>query len=154
MKQKSKGILAWPEGDRPRERLLSLGPQALAEPELVAILLRVGYQGTNAVELGRQVIKTFGSLRAMMEAPLQALQEIKGLKGAKAAQLAAALEIARRDQLPDNRAKITLRKPDAAVDYLGTRLRGLTASEYIPKPPYLGEPFRTSMAEAVGLLCG
>ena len=130
MKRKSKGILTWPAGDRPRERLLSLGPQALTEPELVAILLRVGCQGTNAVELGRQVIETFGSLRAMMEAPLLALQEIKGLKGAKAAQLAAALEIARRAQLPDSRAKITLRKPGAVVDYLGTRLRGLTEEHF------------------------
>ena len=130
MKRNSKGILTWPEGDRPRERLLKLGPQALTEPELVAILLRVGYQGTNAVELGRQVIQTFGSLRAMMEAPLSALQEIKGLKGAKAAQLAAALEIARRAQLPDSREKITLRKPEAVADYLGTRLRGLAQEHF------------------------
>ena len=51
MTQKSKGIVTWPEGDKPRERLLRLGPQNMTEPELVAILLRVGYQGTNAVEL-------------------------------------------------------------------------------------------------------
>lgn len=62
MTQESRGIVTWPEGDRPRERLLRLGPQALTEPELVAIILRVGYRGTNAVELGRQVIKRFGSL--------------------------------------------------------------------------------------------
>ena len=125
MTQESKGIVTWPEGDRPRERLLRLGPQALTEPELVAIILRVGYQGTNAVELGRQVIKRFGSLRGMMEAPVTALQEIKGLKGAKAAQLAAALEIARRAQLPDGRERVTLRKTAKAVDYLTTRLHGL-----------------------------
>lgn len=130
MKRNSKGILTWPESDRPRERLLKLGPQALTEPELLAILLRVGYQGTNAVELGRQVIQTFGSLRAMLEAPLSALQEIKGLKGAKAAQLAAALEIARRAQLPDSREKITLRKPEDVADYLGTRLRGLAQEHF------------------------
>lgn len=124
-KKQSKGISTWPKSDRPRERLLRQGAQALTDPELVAILLRVGYQGTNAVELSRQVIKKFGSLRAMMEAPLSALQEIKGLKGAKAAQLAAAREIARRAQLPDSREKIRLRKSDAVVDYLKTRLHGL-----------------------------
>ena len=129
-KEKSRGIASWPKSDRPRERLLQLGPQALTEAELVAILLRVGYQGTSAVELGRQVIKRFGSLRAMMEAPLSALQEIKGLKGAKAAQLSAALEIARRAQLPDSREKITLRKPDAVVEYLTTRLRGLSDEHF------------------------
>lgn len=123
--RRSRGIASWPENDRPRERLLRLGPQVLAEAELVAILLRVGYQGTSAVELGRQIIKRFGSLRAMMEAPLSALQQIKGLGGAKAAQLAAALELARRAQLPDSREKITLRKSDAVVDYLTTRLHGL-----------------------------
>ena len=130
MKTDSKGIVTWPEDDRPRERLLRQGPQALTEPELVAILLRVGYQATNAVELGRQVIKKFGSLRAMLEAPLSALQEIKGLKGAKAAQLSAALEIARRAQLPDNREKITLSKPAAVSDYLRTRLHGLAEEHF------------------------
>ena len=130
MRRNSKGILTWPEGDRPRERLLKLGPQALTEPELVAILLRVGCKGTNAVELGRQVIQTFGSLRAMMEAPLSALQEIKGLKGAKAAQLTAALEIARRAQLPDSREKIILRKPEAVANYLATRLRSLSEEHF------------------------
>lgn len=124
-KKQSKGISTWPQNDRPRERLLRLGPQALTEAELVAILLRVGYQGTNAVELGRQIIRRFGSLRAMMEAPLSALQEVKGLGSAKAAQLSAALEIARRAALPDTREKITLCKPEAVVDYLTTRLHGL-----------------------------
>lgn len=124
-RRRSHGIASWSAADRPRERLLQLGPQALTEAELVAILLRVGYQGTNAVELGRQIIKHFGTLRAMTEAPLSALQEIKGLGGAKAAQLAAALEIARRAALPDTREKIVLRKPQAVVDYLTSRLRGL-----------------------------
>ncbi|MGD9973623.1 MAG: DNA repair protein RadC [Desulfatirhabdiaceae bacterium] len=124
-KKQSKGIASWPKSDRPRERLLQQGPQSLTEAELVAILLRVGYQGTNAVELGRQVIKRFGSLRAMMESPLSALQEIKGLKGAKAAQLSAALEIARRAQLPDSREKVRLCKSDSVVDYLTARLHGL-----------------------------
>lgn len=124
-KKQSNGISSWPESDRPRERLLRLGPQALTEAELVAVLLRVGYQGTNAVELGRKTIAGFGSLRAMVEAPVSALQEIKGLGGAKAAQLAASMEIARRAQLPDSREKTTLRKPEAVVEYLRTRLRGL-----------------------------
>ena len=87
--------MSWPQDERPRERLLSRGPQALTDAELVAILVRVGFQGTNAVELGRQLLKRFGSLRAMAEAPLAALLDVKGLKGAKAAQLAAAMEIAR-----------------------------------------------------------
>ena len=72
----------------------------MTDAELVAILVRVGFQGTNAVELGRQLLKRFGSLRAMAEAPLAALLDVKGLKGAKAAQLAAAMEIARGFRCP------------------------------------------------------
>ncbi len=67
-KRKSAGISSWPRDERPRERLLSKGAQALTDAELVAILIRVGVKGTNAVELGRQVLKQFGSLRAMVEA--------------------------------------------------------------------------------------
>lgn len=129
-KKRSKGIASWPEADRPRERLLRLGAQALTEAELVAILIRVGCEGTNAVELGRQIIKRFGSLRAMMEAPLSALQEIRGLGGAKAAQLAAALEIGRRATLPDSREKIVLRKPEAVIDYLKARLHSLSEEHF------------------------
>ncbi|HHT9146829.1 MAG: hypothetical protein Q7J76_02760 [Candidatus Brocadiaceae bacterium] len=102
-KRQSQGIVSWPEDERPRERLLSRGPQALTDTELIAILVRVGFQGTNAVELGRQLLKQFGTLRAMAEAPLSALLDVKGLKGAKVAQLAAAMEIARRVSLPDRR---------------------------------------------------
>lgn len=47
---KSRGIVSWPEEERPRERLLSRGPQGMTDAELLAIVLRVGYQGTNAVE--------------------------------------------------------------------------------------------------------
>src|SRR5436853_3991321 len=90
------GIASWPEEERPRERLLSRGPEALTDAELVAILIRVGFKGTSAVELGRQLLKRFGSLRAMIEAPVLALLQVKGLKGARAAQLVAAMEIARR----------------------------------------------------------
>ena len=81
--KKPHGIAAWPEEERPRERLLSRGPHALTDAELVAILIRVGFQGTNAVELGRQLLQRFGSLRAMAEASVTALLDVKGLKGAR-----------------------------------------------------------------------
>jgi len=124
-KRKSKGIVSWPEDERPRERLLSRGPHSLTDTELIAILVRVGFQGTNAVELGRQLLKQFGSLRAMAEAPLSAMLDIKGLKGAKVAQLAAAMEIARRVSLPDKREQIFVKGTTQASEYLRERLRGL-----------------------------
>ena len=129
-KVRSKGIVSWPEDERPRERLLRLGAQSLTDAELLAILLRVGMRGTSAVELARQILKKFGSLRALSEAPLFSILEVKGLKGAKAAQLAATMEVARRVSLPDARKRITLKDTRAAADYLRSRLQGLSEEHF------------------------
>jgi|GEM_PF-6917901 len=59
---------------------MSLGPHALTDPELIAILIRVGFKGTNAVELARQLLQHFGSLRSLVEAPTLALLEMKGTR--------------------------------------------------------------------------
>jgi DNA repair protein RadC len=129
-KNRSKGIVAWPESERPRERLLRQGAQSLTDAELVAILLRVGVKGTSAVELARQIFNKFGSLRAIAGVPLSALQEVKGLKGAKAAQLAAAMEIARRISLPDARDRVSLKNTHAAAEYLQSRLQRLPEEHF------------------------
>jgi len=128
--RRSKGIVSWPVGDRPRERLLLHGPQVLADAELVAILIRVGFKGTSAVELARHVLERFGSLRAMVEAPVLALLDIKGLKGAKAAQLLAAMEIARRAAVPTKPAQLQIKSTRAAAEYLQDRLRGLPEEQF------------------------
>jgi len=130
IKASSRGIVSWPEEERPRERLLSRGSEALTDSELIAILLRIGYKGTSAVELGRQLLKQFGSLRAMVEAPAVALLKIKGLKGAKAAQLLAAMEIARRASVPAKRGQLCLRSTAKAEEYLSARLRGLAEEHF------------------------
>src|SRR5262249_4387052 len=98
-----------------RVRLLSRGAQALTDAELVAILVRVGFKGTSAVEPGRQLLRRFGSLRAMVEAPVIALLEVKGLKGAKAAQLLAAMEIARRVAVPAQRSALVIKSTTGAA---------------------------------------
>ena len=126
----SLGIVSWPEGERPRERLLPKGAQSLTDAELIAILLRIGVKGTNAVELARQILKKFGSIRALTEAPLSALLTIKGLKNAKAAQLVAAMELARRVSLPDSRKSIILKKTQEAADYLRSRPQGLAEEHF------------------------
>lgn len=125
--------MAWPESERPRERLLRLGAQALTDAELLAILLRIGYKGTNAVELGRQLVKKFGSLRAVAEAPLIALRGFKGLQGkdgAKVAQLVAALEIARRISVPDSRKKVRISSTKEAAIRLQSELYGLAEEHF------------------------
>ncbi len=95
-KKKSTSISSWPEDEQPQKQLLKRGAEALTDAELIAILLRAGVKGAGAVDLSRQLLEEFGSLRAMAEAPILALLESKGLKGAKAAQLTAAMEISRR----------------------------------------------------------
>jgi DNA repair protein RadC len=102
----------------------------LTDAELVAILLRVGVKGTSAVELARQIFKKFGSLRAVAGVPLSALQEVKGLKGAKAAQLAAAMEVARRISLPETRERISLNNTAKAAEYLRPRLQQLSEEHF------------------------
>ena len=123
--KKSKGISSWPEDERPRERLLKRGAEALTDAELVAILLRTGVKGTSAVGMARQLLEKFGSLGAMVKAPTLALLEVKGLKGAKAAQLTAAMEIARRSVFVSGEDKRKFLSTKQAGDYLCERLRAL-----------------------------
>ncbi|MBI3741135.1 MAG: DNA repair protein RadC [Chloroflexi bacterium] len=124
-KQKLSGIALWSPDERPRERLLSRGSHALTDAELLAILLRIGVQGKSAVELGHELIKHFGSVQAMMSAPLTAWEDIKGIGSAKRAQLLAALELGRRASLPNSREKTILKSTRDAAAYFAARLREL-----------------------------
>jgi len=123
--KKSSGIAKWPKDERPRERLLLRGPQAMTDAELLAILLRIGVQGKSAVELGRDLLKRFGSVQGMMGAPLSAWNGIKGLGNAKLAQLQAALELGRRSALPTDQNKTIIKSTAQAATYFTARLRAL-----------------------------
>src|SRR2546425_8764738 len=85
-----------PEQERPREKLAAHGAAALSDSELIAILLRTGIPGANAVDIGRQLILHFGSLAALSRATLPELAKIKGIGRTKAVQLAAAFGLASR----------------------------------------------------------
>ena len=90
-------ITDWPEDQRPRERLLALGPAALADAELLAIFLRVGVKGMSAVDLARALLAHFdNSLARLAAATPEELITVNGIGPAKAAQLVATLELARR----------------------------------------------------------
>ncbi len=82
--------------ERPRERLARLGPQALSTAELIAILLRVGVPGENAVQVGQRLLKTFGGIAGLHRAAFEELVAQHGLGTAKTAQLKAAIELGRR----------------------------------------------------------
>lgn len=128
--QLASGISGWPEDERPRERLLTRGPHALSDAELIAILLRVGMQGKSAVEMGRELLIRFGSVPGMMAAPISAWEGIKGLGDAKLAQLQAALELGRRASLPGSREKTVIKSTRQAAEYFTSRLRGLAEEHF------------------------
>ena len=111
-------ITDWPADERPRERLLAQGPARLSDAELVAVFLRSGVAGKNAVELARELIGRFGGLAGLLAAGYGALRETKGLGKAKAAQLVAVLEMARRCLGEELRAGAALNSPAAVRDYL------------------------------------
>lgn len=85
-----------PVGDRPRERLLERGPEALADRELLALLLGSGARGLDAVGLAGQLIASQGGLRRLAQAPPHELVGLLGVGPAKAARVAAAFQLARR----------------------------------------------------------
>ncbi len=117
-------ITDWPLQERPRERLLALGPASLADAELLAILLRTGVKGKSAVDLARQLLGRFGSISALLEAGSTGMAETPGLGEAKLAQLKAALELARRALREEISSRDALASPRAVRDYLRLALAG------------------------------
>ncbi|MBL8276011.1 MAG: DNA repair protein RadC [Pelomonas sp.] len=85
-----------PPDARPREKLLARGPQALADAELLALLLRTGVQGTSVLQLAQGLLDRFGGWAGLLAADVRDLAQVKGLGPAKRAEIAAVLEITRR----------------------------------------------------------
>lgn len=109
-------IMDLQESDRPRERLASLGPQALTNAELIAILLRVGVPGESAVHVGQRLLNRFGGLTGLHRAAIKELMDQHGLGEAKAAQLKAAIELGRRLTLEAPEERPSINSPaDAAA---------------------------------------
>jgi len=116
-------IQDWPEGDRPREKLLAQGAAALSDAELLAIFLRTGIKGKTAVDLARGLLTEFGSLRALLQADCENFTRAKGLGTAKYAQLQAVLEMARRHTFEELDRGDVLTSPEATRIYLSQQLR-------------------------------
>ena len=90
------GINNWPVDERPRERLIKLGPAGLSDAQLLAIILRTGDTKKSAIGLAREILFRFGTLKEIESAASAELAEINGVGPAKTAQLKAALELGRR----------------------------------------------------------
>jgi DNA repair protein RadC len=116
-------ITDWPLAERPREKLLERGPQSLSDAELLAIFLRTGVRGKTAVDVARELLARFGGLRGLLLANPETLCETAGLGAAKAAQLQAVLELARRHLGEKLERGAALNSSRDTRDYLQALLR-------------------------------
>ncbi|MCB9799302.1 MAG: DNA repair protein RadC [Candidatus Omnitrophica bacterium] len=115
-------IHQWPEAEKPRERLRRLGASQLTDAELLAILLRSGTVGKDAVHLAREMLARFGGIRSLLNAGVRDLECFSGLGAAKIATLLAVNELARRGQREGLLKKNALCDPGAVMEYLYTAL--------------------------------
>ena len=104
------------ENDRPRERLAELGPQALSNAELIAILLRVGIKGENAVQMGQRLLQSFGGLHGLHKASFVEVCAQHGLGEAKASQIKAAIELGRRMAIQEPEERPAVHSPTDAAE--------------------------------------
>ncbi|MFA5493555.1 MAG: DNA repair protein RadC [Porticoccaceae bacterium] len=118
------GIKDWPEGERPREKLLARGAASLSDAELLAIFLRTGIRGLSAVDLARQLISRFGGLGMLLAADAGAFCATRGLGEAKYAQLQAVMELARRHLGEQLRRDSVFTEPATVIRYVQAVLAG------------------------------
>lgn len=114
-----------PPDARPREKLLARGPQALADAELLALLLRTGLQGMPVLQLAQRLLDQFGGWAGLLRASVQDLGKVKGLGPAKRAEIAAVLEIARRSLNQQLVEKPAMNEVETVRTYLRLHLGGL-----------------------------
>ena len=113
-----------PQDARPREKLLARGPGALSDAELLALLLRTGLPGKNALQMGQELVDTFGGVAGLLNTPAEALKKVKGLGPAKRAEIVAVLELARRALASQLQEKTMFGNPQAIRAYLQLQLGG------------------------------
>ena len=120
-------IKNWPEEERPRERLVDKGPESLTDAQLLAIILRVGDRAAkkSALDMGREILSTFGDFRHLDLLSVSELCTIKGIGMAKAAQVKAALEIGKRMSSQYGGKKKKFRSSDDVVNYFIPLMRNL-----------------------------
>ncbi|MCD4676074.1 MAG: DNA repair protein RadC [Desulfobacula sp.] len=135
MKKKSKkypvSIRNWAKDDRPREKLLKYGEHALSNAELLAILIRTGTPGRSAVDIGRELLHKYKSLRVMSGIDVSEFKEISGLKDAKIAQIKAAIELGRRMLSEEKALEGSIKKSSDVANFLMPLMRDLKKERFV-----------------------
>jgi len=116
-------ICDWAAEDRPREKLLAKGAQALTDAELLAIFLRTGTKGLSAVDLAQQLLQDYDGLRDLLAADQARFCQSRGLGVAKYVQLQAVIEMSRRFLQEKLKRGDAMTSPDIVEHYLQSRLR-------------------------------
>ena len=121
---KQNPINTWALEDRPREKLLHRGIGSLTDAELLAIIIGNGTVGSSALDLAREIIKKFGSLKELSRATVHELKHVRGIGGAKAIAILSAFELCRRKSIEENQV-FRVTSPSKVADYLKPRLADL-----------------------------
>jgi DNA repair protein RadC len=124
-------ITDWPEGERPREKLLTNGVGSLSDAELLAIFLRVGVKGKSAVDLARDLLTQFGSLNGVFSADLASINQMHGMGQSKYCQLQAIFEMSRRALVEEMQVRDVLSSPKQVKYYLSLKLGMLTREVFM-----------------------
>ena len=141
-------IREMPEAERPREKLLVRGADALTNPELVAILLRTGRRGVNAVEVARELLDRYRSLAELSRCSVKELRSIKGVGPAKALQLVAAFNLGKRF-VQERLVQQKLDSPELIHELLGSEMRMLRIESL--RVVLLDTRYRLMRVEAVSM---
>jgi DNA repair protein RadC len=118
-----KSIREWPESERPREKLLQKGAEALSDAELLTVLFGQGIRGQDAVSFSRYLLLQFGGLRGILAQQTSAFEKVKGLGPARTAMIFAVREIGLRQLREKMIGQNFVRSPQAVTDYLTAALR-------------------------------
>ncbi len=118
-------ITDFAESERPRERLARLGPKSLSNAELLAILIRVGVKGENAVQLAQRLLNTFDGVKGLHRAPFDEICAEHGISTAKTAQIKAALELGKRMASKKSGSRQKMNTSRALVDHYVPYLKNL-----------------------------
>ena len=124
-------ITDWPAAERPREKLVELGAEALSDAELLAIFLRVGVTGKSAVDLARDLLMQFGSLNGIFAATEHELSQVHGIGTSKYVQLQAIFEMSRRALSEQLQQRDVFKSPQQVRDYLVLKLGNLTKEVFL-----------------------
>jgi len=120
-----------PPAERPRERLIRLGAEALSAQEILALILGRGVKGESVMVTAQKLLSKFGSLQGIADSSVEELSEVNGIGPAKAAQLKAAFDLGRRIEAASRDGKSAVKSPEDVVQAVGGDLKGKKKEHFL-----------------------